>query len=168
MELTSYLITPEEFLEGLQQAENQPLSIIPVCASWFLPNDPEKRTGEQVFQEAHISNAHFLDIDLVKGDSPYPHMLPSPEVFAQAMSKLGIKPDDELVVYDTQELDIFSAPRVGWMFRVFGHKKVHVLNNFKLWVDQGYPTETGAVSHSSRPIIPLLFFVVVVWSFSRR
>ncbi|KAG7122011.1 Thiosulfate sulfurtransferase TUM1 like protein [Verticillium longisporum] len=46
-------------------------------------------------------------------------------------------------VYDTKELGIFSAPRVGWTFKIFGHPKVHVLNNFKQWVEEGLPTESG-------------------------
>jgi thiosulfate/3-mercaptopyruvate sulfurtransferase len=70
-------------------------------------------------------------------------MLPTAEVFAEAMSDLGIKRDDQLVVYDTHELGIFSAPRVAWTLRVFGHPHVHVLNNFRIWVDEGYPTEEG-------------------------
>lgn len=70
-------------------------------------------------------------------------MLPTPEVFAREMGKLGIRRDDTVVVYDTDELGIFSAPRVAWTFRVFGHPEVHVLNNFRRWVQEGYPVEQG-------------------------
>ena len=72
-------------------------------------------------------------------------MLPTAEDFAKAMENIGIRKDDEVVVYDSKELGIFSAPRVGWTLRVFGHPSVHLLNNFRLWVEQGYPTETGDV-----------------------
>lgn len=48
-----------------------------------------------------------------------------------------------MVVYDTRELGIFSAPRVGWMMGVFGHTNVHVLNNFKVWCEEGFPVESG-------------------------
>ncbi|MCJ1322541.1 hypothetical protein MMC15_007890 [Xylographa vitiligo] len=118
--------------------------IVPLCGAWFLPNDPQGRTGRKVFAQKRIPGARFLDIDAVKDeDSPYPHMLPTAERFAQAMSELGLKRDDDLIVYDTHELGIFSAPRVAWMLRVFGHPKIHILNNFRLWVEQGYPTVTG-------------------------
>ena len=70
-------------------------------------------------------------------------MLPSASDFAKAMSSLGIRRDDIVVVYDSHELGIFSAPRVGWTLKAFGHDGVHVLNNFKLWVEEGYPTESG-------------------------
>ena len=70
-------------------------------------------------------------------------MLPSASDFAKAMSALGIKRDDTVVVYDSHEAGIFSAPRVGWTLKAFGHDSVHVLNNFKLWVEEGLPTESG-------------------------
>ena len=140
--LVSYMVTPQQ----LSNAIDKNPRIVPVCASWFLPNDPQKRTGQQVFREQRIPGARFFDLDDVKDhDSLYPHMLPTAEDFAKAMEKIGIKREDEIVVYDSKELGIFSAPRVGWTFRVFGHPTVHVLNNFRLWVEQGYPTESGKI-----------------------
>ena len=70
-------------------------------------------------------------------------MLPSASDFAKAMSALGIRRDDTVVVYDSHEQGIFSAPRVGWTLKAFGHDSVHVLNNFKVWVEEGYPVESG-------------------------
>lgn len=70
-------------------------------------------------------------------------MLPTPEVFAREMGAMGINRDDTVVVYDTAELGIFSAPRVAWTLRVFGHPDVHILNNFRLWVEEGYPIDEG-------------------------
>jgi thiosulfate/3-mercaptopyruvate sulfurtransferase len=111
-----------------------------------MPDDPEGRTGIQVFREKRVPKARFFDLDrVIDRRSPYPHMLPSPKDFAAAMSELGIRRDDTVVVYDSRELGIFSAPRVGWTLRVFGHPRVHLLNNFRLWVDQGLPTEQGEV-----------------------
>ncbi|KAL8644520.1 MAG: hypothetical protein Q9226_007723 [Calogaya cf. arnoldii] len=143
MAFPSYVITPSQLHAALGSTLPEGTRIIPLCASWFLPNDPQKRTGPQVFQEARIPSALFFDIDIVKGDSPYPHMLPTPEDFTKAMRSLGIHPSDTIVVYDTKELGIFSAPRVGWTFKIFGHDKVHILNNFKTWVEQGYATVSG-------------------------
>jgi thiosulfate/3-mercaptopyruvate sulfurtransferase len=59
------------------------------------------------------------------------------------MGKLGVRRGDAIVVYDSAELGIFSAPRVAWMLKFFGHSDVHILNNFKVWVDQGFPIEKG-------------------------
>lgn len=70
-------------------------------------------------------------------------MLPSASVFAAGLRNLGIRRDDSIVVYDSQELGIFSAPRVAWTLQVFGHPSVHILNNYKLWVAEGHPVVQG-------------------------
>ncbi|KAF2467167.1 Rhodanese-like protein [Lindgomyces ingoldianus] len=144
--LSSYLVTPAELNSALQKNLHSKLStapkIIPLCASWFLPNDG--RDGRQTFKASRIPHARFFDLDAVKDpNSPYPHMLPSATDFARAMGELGVRRDDSVVVYDSKELGIFSAPRVGWTLQVFGHQNVHVLNNFRLWCEQGYPVESG-------------------------
>ncbi|KAF1810443.1 thiosulfate sulfurtransferas-like protein [Eremomyces bilateralis CBS 781.70] len=146
--LPRYLVTPDELHTALQKNVPTRIStaprIIPLCASWFLPNDPEKRTGHSTFITSRIPQSRFFDLDAIKDrQSPYPHMLPTPTAFADAMGKLGIRRDDSLVVYDTKELGIFSAPRVAWTLRVFGHSNVHILNNFRLWVELGYPLDKG-------------------------
>ncbi|EXJ79223.1 hypothetical protein A1O3_08724 [Capronia epimyces CBS 606.96] len=145
---SSYLVTPKELNDAL--GKNSPTAIstaprvIPICAAWFMPNDPEKRTGLEVFKKKRIPTARYFDIDEIKdNESPYPHMLPTCETFAEAMSNLGVRKDDEVVVYDSEELGLFSAPRAAWTMRVYGHPRVHVLNNFRLWVKEGYPIETG-------------------------
>ena len=148
--LQSYIVTPKELADAMTKNVPTKIStaprVVPVCASWFLPNDPEGRTGHSVFRKQRIPSSRFFDLDAVKDhDSKYPHMLPTAEGFAQAMKDIGIRKDDEVVIYDSEELGIFSAPRVGWTFKVFGHPSVHLLNNFRLWVEQGYPTESGEV-----------------------
>lgn len=148
--LKSYVVTPKELSDALNKNAHNKIStaprVIPLCASWFMHNDPQGRTGLKVFKERRIPSARFFDLDAVKDhQSPYPHMLPSSDDFAKAMRELRIKRDDSVVVYDSQELGIFSAPRVAWTFKVFGHPEIHLLNNFRLWVEQGYPTESGEV-----------------------
>ncbi|KKZ63036.1 hypothetical protein EMCG_02606 [[Emmonsia] crescens] len=155
MSLSSYLVTPKELNDALKKNVRTKIStsprVIPLCATWFMPNDPAQRTGIEAFKKCRIPHARFLDLDAVKDhDSPYPHMLPTKEGFQEAMQSLGIRRDDELVVYDSEEVGLFSAPRVGWTLRVFGHSNVHVLNNFKIWVQEGYPTDSGDVTTEER------------------
>ncbi|KAF1981940.1 Rhodanese-like protein [Aulographum hederae CBS 113979] len=142
----SFLLTPKDLEKLLSENAPSPVStaprVIPLCASWFLPNDG--RTGYETFVASRVPSARFFDLDAVKDpNSPYPHMLPSPKDFAAAMGKLGIRSDDNVVVYDTKELGIFSAPRVAWTLKVFGHPNVAILNNFKLWSEGGFPVEEG-------------------------
>lgn len=144
--LNSYLVTPQALFEALmqQKADGPGSKVIPLCAAWFLPNDELGRTGRKVFEERRIPSARFFDIDEIKDlDSSYPHMLPTAEGFAEAMSRLGLKREDSLVVYDSYEQGIFSAPRAAFTLKVFGHPRVHILNNFRLYVEQGYPLESG-------------------------
>ncbi len=47
-----------------------------------------------------------------------------------------------MCIYDSQGL--FSAPRVYWTFKVFGHKQLHVLNGgLPAWSRENYATESG-------------------------
>jgi thiosulfate/3-mercaptopyruvate sulfurtransferase len=145
---STYMVTPKELNEALKKNARSKISTsprtIPICAAWFMPNDLQGRTGMEMFKKKRIPMARFFDIDQVKDhDSPYPHMLPTCEVFAEAMEMMGVRRDDALVVYDTEELGLFSAPRVGWTLRVYGHPNVHILNNFRLWCREGLPTESG-------------------------
>ena len=157
--LSNYLVNPSELREALKRNAPSRISAAPktiaVCASWFLPNDPQKRQGYEVFKQGHIRKARFFDVDnIADTSSPYPHMLPSPEAFQEHMSRLGINRDDTIVVYDTAELGLFSAPRVAWTFQTFGHPAVHILNNFKLWVEEGYPVEEGEQRQFDRSNYP--------------
>lgn len=141
---STYLITPQELSSALAASKDTSNSprVIPVSAAWFLPNDARK--GIESFEKKHIPGSIFFDLDACADtSSSLPHMLPTANYFASFVGDLGIAPEDVVVVYDTEELGIFSAPRVAWTFQIFGHRQVHVLNNFRLWVQLGLPTESG-------------------------
>jgi thiosulfate/3-mercaptopyruvate sulfurtransferase len=93
----------------------------------------------------HIPGAVFFDIDeLSDHRTTLPHMLPSPEEFAQSMSALGIGEGHTIVVYEQE--GVFSAPRTWWMLRTFGAQHVHALDGgLRAWIAGGYPTEAGPV-----------------------
>lgn len=60
------------------------------------------------------------------------------------MQERGINNSDHVVVYDCSDFGIFSAPRLWWMFRVFGHRHVSVLDGgFALWKAQQLSIESG-------------------------
>ncbi|XP_048330133.1 thiosulfate/3-mercaptopyruvate sulfurtransferase 1, mitochondrial [Ziziphus jujuba] len=113
-------------------------------ASWYMPD--EQRNPIQEYQVAHIPGALFFDVDGISDrTSNLPHMLPSEEAFAAAVSALGIQNKDDLVVYDGK--GIFSAARVWWMFRVFGHDRIWVLDGgLPRWRASGYDVESSASS----------------------
>lgn len=109
--------------------------------SWYLP--AQKRNAREEYEQTHIQGAAFFDIDAIADTtSTLPHMLPRPEAFAKAVGALGISNADTVVVYDGA--GIFSAPRVWWTFRVFGHDNVAVLDGgLPKWRREGRPTESG-------------------------
>ncbi|KAI3680080.1 hypothetical protein L2E82_50817 [Cichorium intybus] len=93
---------------------------------------------------AHIPGALFFDVDGISDRTTnLPHMLPSEEAFAAVVSALGFENKDGVVVYDGK--GIFSAARVWWMFRVFGHDRVWVLHGgLPRWRASGFDVESSA------------------------
>jgi thiosulfate/3-mercaptopyruvate sulfurtransferase len=121
-----------------------------VDASWFL----DGRDALAAFREGHVPGAVFFDIDAISDrSSPLPHMLPSPEQFADAVGRLGIARDDRIVVYDQQGL--FSAARVWWSFRIMGAARVQVLDGgLPKWIKENRPLESGEPSPRSAVFHP--------------
>jgi thiosulfate/3-mercaptopyruvate sulfurtransferase len=110
-----------------------------VDATWYLPS--QGKNGRAEYDARHIPGAVFFDIDeIADTDSDLPHMLPAPEKFAARVRKLGLGDGNRIVVYD--QLGLMSAARVWWMFRVFGHRDVAVLDGgLPKWIAEGRPTE---------------------------
>jgi len=113
-------------------------------ASWHLPS--AKRDTRAEFQEGHIPGAQFFDIDEISDTaSSLPHMLPSPERFSSRMKKLGVGDGKRVIVYDA--LGLYSAPRVWWTFKVFGHDDVAVLDGgLPKWRAENRPLAEGPAS----------------------
>lgn len=109
--------------------------------SYYLP--AHNRDAAAEYREAHLPGALRFDIDAVKDQaSPLPHMLPSPELFAEAVGRMGIGDGATIVAYDG--MGLFSAPRVAWTFRTFGAAHVAVLDGgFPAWTRDGRPVESG-------------------------
>jgi thiosulfate/3-mercaptopyruvate sulfurtransferase len=115
--------------------------LIVIDATWFMPGTPRDARAEHA--ERHIPGAVFFDIDDISDHAnPLPHMLPDPAEFAVHARRLGVEPDSQVVVHDSQGL--FSAPRVWWMFRVMGHDQVAVLDGgLPKWMAEDHPVEQG-------------------------
>lgn len=116
-------------------------------ASWHLPGSGRDARAE--FRQGHLPGAEFFDIDEISDrESLLPHMLPSEARFANAVAALGIDDDSGIVIYDTHGL--FAAARAWWMFRVFGHDRVAILNGgLAAWKARGLPLEEGSPDSGS-------------------
>jgi thiosulfate/3-mercaptopyruvate sulfurtransferase len=126
-------------------AENLKLPDVSILdCSWHMP--ATKREAKAEFLQAHIPGAQFFDIDLIADtESPLPHMLPTPEKFASHVRKMGVGDGSKVICYDS--VGLFSAARVWWMFKVFGHGDVAVLDGgLPKWKAEGRPLENGPPS----------------------
>lgn len=112
---------------------------VAIDATWFMPDSPRDAKAEYIAER--LPEARFFDLDGVKTESTYPHMMPSKRQFETAIGKMGISPNDFVVVYDKQS--VFSSPRVRWMFETFGHPHTALLDNYAEYKRLGGPIESG-------------------------
>lgn len=110
-------------------------------ASFYLPT--EAADARALFVKAHIPGARFFDLEQVSDqETTLPHMLPTAGRFAACVGAMGVSRRNRVVVYDQK--GIFSAARVWWMFRLFGHDEVAVLDGgLPGWREQARAIETG-------------------------
>jgi len=89
------------------------------------------------------AGARWFDLELISDSTQsLPHMLPSADFFAESVANLGISSSDHVVVYTTP--GCFSASRVWWTFKAFGHSRVSVINGgLKGWLAEGGEVATG-------------------------
>ena len=106
-----------------------------IDGSWHMPGSGLNAT--EIFKKQHIPNSIFIDLEEISDqNSDLPHMMPTEKIFSKKISSYGIKNDDQLIIYDAH--GIFSAARIWFVFKAFGHKKVSILNGgFPAWIDSG-------------------------------
>jgi len=119
-----------------------------------LPLVGQAGHGRDSYLAGHIPGAVFFDINAIADLTvDLPHMLPTPEAFAEAAGALGLDRDATIVVYDAH--GIYSAPRVWWTLRVMGYPKVFVLDGgLKAWRAEGRPLETAPTTPTPVRVTP--------------
>ena len=134
--------------ERLASRLDDPKTVI-LDGSWFLPTANRKPYEEYLV--GHIAGAVYFDMDEIADKSTgLPHMLPSPEMFAAEVGKLGIGDGMTIVIYD--ESGLFSAPRVWWEFMAMGAPDVRILDGGgPKWRAEGRPLESGPESATGSP-----------------
>jgi thiosulfate/3-mercaptopyruvate sulfurtransferase len=110
-------------------------------ASYYLPAEGLDPAVE--YRKAHIPGARFFAIDEVADpDTSLPHMVPSAGRFARLMGEQGVSNDSKIVFYDQKGL--FSAARGWWLFGLFGHDAVAVLDGgLPKWRAEGREVVAG-------------------------
>lgn len=119
----------------------------------YLRTDPngdyQLASGYDDWADGHVPGSAFADLieDFSETDDPdYPFQLPTPEDFAAAAAALGVSNDSRVVLYDTVDAGNNNewAARLWWMFRVFGHEQVGVLDGgWARWTAEDRPVSTS-------------------------
>jgi thiosulfate/3-mercaptopyruvate sulfurtransferase len=117
-------------------------------ATWFLPT--MRRDAKQEYREAHIPGAVYFDIDdIADSDNPLLHMLPDGAKFSSRVRRLGLGDGVRVVLYDNNRYS--ASARAWWMFRVFGHSDVVVLDGgLAKWRAEGRPVDDAVVTPRER------------------
>lgn len=149
--MTTALITASELKNLLDEPTTKVLD-----ASWNLPPS-----------NLGIPGARDFNIDDVADPiAPYAHTVPTEEIFAEKVRTLGISNNDLVVVYDRNGISM-AAARAWWMFRLFGHNNVKVLDGgLNAWTMTGYitsekPTDIPAPGMFSARFNPALLKLVL-------
>lgn len=105
--------------------------------------------GAGEFAEGHVPGARWVDVESglsasgerSRGGSGR-HPLPRPEVFQEAMRRVGLDRGRPVVAMDSGHL--LGAARLWWLLRDAGHDEVWVLDGgFAAWREAGLPLGTG-------------------------
>ena len=110
---------------------------------WRLSDAPGD--GGRRYADGHLPGARFLDLEAVltshTGDPlDGRHPLPDTSTLAEGLGALGVRPDDDLVVYD--EPGSFAAERAWWVLRWAGLQARVLDGGIDAWVAAGRPLET--------------------------
>ena len=126
-------------------------------AQWDLNNDDYRMKH---LSKRILGSKYFSFDECSDKKSAFPRMLPPENFFEEYVTALGISNDHHVIIYDNHDVyALYSAPRVWWMFRAFGHNKVSVLNGgLRKWVESGHSTVSGP--YTANEELPGMFFSV--------
>lgn len=139
----STLISAEQLAERIDRC------VVVDCRHDLFNHD----AGFAAYEEGHIPGAFFLhqddDIAGVKTGQNGRHPLPAREELEGVFQRLGLRPDQQLVVYDSHG-GTFAA-RLWWMARWLGHEAVALLDGgLPAWIKAGFPQSKHSPDHPRR------------------
>ncbi len=102
--------------------------------------------GREAYLESHIAGAVFADVHDDLSGPPLTdhgrHPLPSAAALSELFSRLGIKADTQVVVYDDSGGSF--AARLWWLLQYMGHETVVLLDGgWSAWLARQYPVASG-------------------------
>ncbi|MDN5845272.1 MAG: sulfurtransferase [Candidatus Nitrosocosmicus sp.] len=92
---------------------------------------------ENAYKEGHLPTSHMVWWRRDINDSSTRDII-NKHQFEQLMSRLGVRPDDELILYG--DFNNWFAAFAFWVFKYFGHKKIRIMNGGrKKWENENRP-----------------------------
>lgn len=96
----------------------------------------------KAYLKEHIPGARYLSYaDIVRSEPPVEGLLPTASSFSVTLSRLGIKPESEVVAYD--DVAGTNAARLLWTLESASHESVSLLDGgIAAWNEQNLPLES--------------------------
>ncbi|WP_447530275.1 sulfurtransferase [Vreelandella sp. TE19] len=120
-----------------------------------LPNSPIAAYVAQ--DDRKIPGSIEFDIEQVFSDpnGAFPHTLPALESLQEACRRLGLAPEDDIVIYDNR--GVYSSPRAYWLLTQAGFTNVSLLDGgLTEWLAQSLPVQQGYTTPKPLAAPPVL------------
>jgi thiosulfate/3-mercaptopyruvate sulfurtransferase len=137
------LISPQELEAGLGDPALRLFDTTVLMTP--RPGGYDVRSGREEYEREHIPGAAFMDLNGELSDATHRlrFMLPSEQQLTEVMSRLGVGPGHQVVLYNSGPS--WWATRAFFMLRAFGFDAVRVLDGgLDRWRREGRPLESGA------------------------
>lgn len=111
---------------------------------WYLT----ERDGRADFERAHVPGAQWIDLETelaAPAGAGGRHPLPSPSVFQAAMQRVGLEPDEPVVVMDDGSL--MGAARLWWLLLDCGVSARVLSGGMSAWQAAGLSVASGPSEH---------------------
>ncbi|XP_045170607.1 thiosulfate sulfurtransferase-like isoform X2 [Mercenaria mercenaria] len=125
--------------------KNQISKKLRILDTSFLKNK-EVDTYTTCYLQEHIPQSVYFGLhNCVESTPELPRNLPDPQCFSEYVRTLGVHPDTHIVAYD--RFGPTPAFRAWWIFRLYGHKNISVLDGgLRKWIADGYETTNELVT----------------------
>ncbi|KAK7504163.1 hypothetical protein BaRGS_00004467 [Batillaria attramentaria] len=126
----------DQLLSLKNVAKHRPMRVLDVSSTM----DPEVDGYKEFYQQSHIPESLHISIHkLCPPSNASLHKFPVPDSnrFQDVVESLGICNSTHVITYDRS--DTKFALKIWWLFRLFGHNRVSVLDGgFKKWLTDGF------------------------------
>jgi len=110
---------------------------------------------EKEYQQGHIDNAINIPVKKTYSETTPKDRVGSVEQIQRIFGQAGISNNTHVVIYD--DGTFINAARLMWVFEVYGHTRVSVLNiGLPGWIAAGYKTSTSNTSLAAKQFLAVV------------